>query len=475
MIQIKFVERYHRYLLGSVDRTFKYCFKVFRKQTVLCLLGGEGVDESTFIVRRADIPWRRIGDNVLAVAPNGKSVLLKGIAANLWEKLDGASLLTLFEEIVQQYHISARQAMRDLERFLQQLQKNGLIHIDNEDEGGQFEVVTESASQDTLLEIARQLEIPLKVYFNVTFQCNLRCIHCYAADGMQSAKAEKELTTEEIYKILEELAQAGCFYITFTGGEPLCRSDLSSILIYARKLGFSVRLNTNATLLTKTMVQSIREIQTIKVLVSLYGACANTHDRVTRTPGSYERTLEGIKMLRKEKIPVTIAFLVMRQNYKEAPKVFSIAQEMGCNISFNPFVMPDFFSGKVPPVRLNEEELKEFLSMGLYRPKKMKCNIGYTCVIGYNGDVYPCLARPVTVGNLREQSFKEIWRSNTLRAFRKNPDYSPPAVCRSCRFFHHCHRCPAVALLEDGSLQAPMSMACRLMQAYEAAEKEDKQ
>lgn len=421
------------------------------------------------IIRRANVRWRQVGECIFVVTPRGADVVLRGAAVDLWKCLDNISVSDLLAKMVRRYQIPLERATRDLEVFLINLQQSGLAHIDgSEDELTLPQTITVGQSQDILFSEAHRADIPLKVYFNLTFQCNLRCIHCYAGEGMQKAKRQRDsLALDEIYRILMQLADAGCFYITFTGGEPLCHPHLKEILEFSRGSGFSLRLNTNGTLVTPMMAQHIQEAGVKRVLVSIYGANEATHDDITRVPGSYRRTWHGINALRAAGVPVTLAFLVMAQNYKEAPEALELAHKAKCDLSLNPLVMPDFFSGWVPPVRLDVRQMEAFLAMGLYQPKKMECTIGRQCVVAYNGDVYPCLARPVAVGNLRCQRFQEIWSSPALQHFRRDPDYAPPPVCKACSFFQRCHRCPAVSLLENGNLQTPMPMACRLMRAYE--------
>jgi len=410
-----------------------------------------------------------VGECIFVVTPRGTDVVLKGAAVDLWKCLDNSSISDLLARMVQRYQIPLERATHDLEIFLINLQRNGLAHIDGSESEFTFpQMTTMAQSQDILFSEAYRANVPIKIYFNLTFRCNLRCIHCYAGEGIQKAKKKRDaLTLDEIYRILVQLAESGCFYITLTGGEPLCHPHLKEVLEFSRELGFSLRLNTNGTLVTPVMAQYIREAGVKRVLVSIYGADEATHDNITRIPGSYRRTWQGINALRGAGVPVTLAFLVMAQNYKGAPKILELAHRANCDLSLNPLVMPDFFSGWIPPVRLDAQQMEEFLSMGLYQPKKMECTIGRQCVVAYNGDVYPCLAQPIAVGNLRQQSFQEIWSSTALQHFRQNPEYAPPPVCKACSFFRHCHRCPAVALLENGNLQAPMPMACRLMQAYE--------
>ena len=106
--------------------------------------------------------------------------------------------------------------------------------------------------------------IPFKVDWEITYRCNLRCSHCYQT----GASGEKELTTEEIYSALDELADLGCLYLTFTGGEILLREDLFDIAKYARKKEFAIRLFTNGTLIDEKVADKIKNLSPLSVEIS---------------------------------------------------------------------------------------------------------------------------------------------------------------------------------------------------------------
>jgi MoaA/NifB/PqqE/SkfB family radical SAM enzyme len=142
--------------------------------------------------------------------------------------------------------------------------------------------------------------IPITGSFELTFRCNLRCVHCYCNLPPNDQDAiEKELTTEEVFDIFDQIAEAGCLWLLITGGEPLLRKDFLEIYTYAKKKGFIITLFTNGTLITEEIADYLKEWPPNKVEITLYGVTSETYERVTGISGSFKRCKRGIKdMLR---------------------------------------------------------------------------------------------------------------------------------------------------------------------------------
>ena len=131
-------------------------------------------------------------------------------------------------------------------------------------------------------------QIPLHVLLELTPACNLRCIHCYCAPGGQ-----RPLNGEEVEGLLEQLAAAGTLHLSLTGGEAMMRPDFFDILRSARRLHFALNVLTNGTLIGPAEADALAAVGPWEVGISIYGPTAVIHDRVTRVPGSFERTKRG--------------------------------------------------------------------------------------------------------------------------------------------------------------------------------------
>lgn len=159
------------------------------------------------------------------------------------------------------------------------------------------ETVTENVPHMSIGEYAPYMKAPHRMDLMVSamtkddkWHCNLQCLHCYAA-GQQHA-GEKELTTEEWKRIMDRLQEIGVPQITFTGGEPTMRDDLTELIDYGQ--WFITRLNTNGVRLTKEYCHSLKAASLDSVQITLYSGDRDIHNRLVGAEG-YESTTAGIR------------------------------------------------------------------------------------------------------------------------------------------------------------------------------------
>lgn len=190
----------------------------------------------------------------------------------------------------------------------------------------------------TLLEAANakaiQLGIPLGVHLDVTWRCNERCVHCYLDHDDQG-----ELTFDEIADLLPQIAEAGTFFLTLSGGEPLLRKDLFAILRRARELSFNIKLKTNAILIRKKEAKRLRELGVENVQIS-FSHRPEVHDAITKVPGSLNKAIKAIRFLVSRGLKVTMANVLMRGNRADYPGVQKLAAELGASFTIDPTITP---------------------------------------------------------------------------------------------------------------------------------------
>jgi 12,18-didecarboxysiroheme deacetylase len=164
------------------------------------------------------------------------------------------------------------------------------------------------------------------VVWNVTRRCNLRCIHCYSQSADLDYKGE--LTTPEGLALIDDLAAFGVPVLLFSGGEPLLRDDLLTLVAAARKRGIRAVISTNGTLITDERAASFRDAGLSYVGISIDGLEA-VHDRFRGVSGAYARALAGIRACRKAGVKVGLRFTVNRINVEEIPGVFDLLEKEG--------------------------------------------------------------------------------------------------------------------------------------------------
>ncbi len=328
--------------------------------------------------------------------------------------------------------------------------------------------------QDLFRKAAENL-IPLHCLFELTYRCNLNCVHCYIVKSKR-----KELSTHEIFNVLKELKKAGSLYITFTGGEPLLRKDFFQIAEYARRLQFALRLFTNAILIDKKTADRIRNFAPMTIETSIYGLKKN-HDEITQIKGSFDKTVGAIKLLKERNIKVVVKTTLMQQNIDEIWKLRDYLRDDLKVILRHPdgglLISPcDDGDRKPLSYRLTDGSLRKYMREEIKEikfPKRVKkavqdndtealCGVGLiSCNITPYGDVNPCVQIRLKNNNLKKISLENIWREHEKIKRIRNLRKSERKECRGCEFIDYCFLCPGIALLEQGSLTAKLPEACR--------------
>ena len=321
---------------------------------------------------------------------------------------------------------------------------------------------------------ALRMNVPLSVQLDLTYRCNERCVHCYLDHHDHG-----EMTTAEIKDLLDQMADAGVFYLTISGGEILMRRDFFEILEYARMRTFCIKLKTNGILIRKKEADRIKALGVESVQISIYSHVPEVHDAITKLPGSLEQSIEAIRRLRAHGIQVTIANVLMVQNANDYSGVRALAAELGAQFIMDPTVTP-MMDGDRGILDLNVDEaalrevfrneslaggnIEEFcappLGPGEDDLDMLPCSAGHTaCYVSPYGDVYPCVQFPLPSGNVRRTKFVDIWRdSPQLNEVRSITLRDMPS-CSKCTHGGSCTRCPGLAYLE-GNMRGPSYQDC---------------
>ena len=320
-----------------------------------------------------------------------------------------------------------------------------------------------------LMKTCSEKHIPAVVQIELTNKCNLSCRHCNFIGS-----DEADLTTEEVKGIIDQLKEAGTFYLAFTGGEIFTRKDFLEIAEHAKKQGFLLIFMTNATLITPEIIEATKKIRPRNIEISLLGASAETHDSITQVKGSFDRTVEAIKALTSAGIEVITKTALMSLNFKEYEDIRALSKSLGAVPVISPTITPRKDGSPEPQeFLLPFEDLQNYLPSAPSDPdyffrwetkRSLICSAARsTCCISPSGDVFPCVLLPIKLGNLRKQTFKELWHdeSNDALTRIRSLEVSDLSECSSCASQEFCYRCAGVAYLETGSYTAPSPSACR--------------
>ncbi len=170
---------------------------------------------------------------------------------------------------------------------------------------------------------------PLSCQWEITCRCNLRCAMCYTDCLNRPQFVHHELTTAEMLRIMDELADAGTLELCLTGGEPLSRPDFFLIYEQAVRRGFLVTVFTNGTLITDSEADRFAALPPHCLEISLHGSTAQTFERITQHQGSYHRCLRAIRLLLDRHLPLTLKTTALSLNQHEILSIKQYAASLG--------------------------------------------------------------------------------------------------------------------------------------------------
>jgi organic radical activating enzyme len=223
-----------------------------------------------------------------------------------------------------------------------------------------------------------------------------------------------EMTTAEIKGVLDQLAEAGVFFLVFSGGEVFMRRDFLDLVEHARKLQFNAKVKTNGVMIHEAEARRLRELGVEQMQLSVYSHRPEVHDAITKLPRSLKRTIDSIKFLKSQGLKVTLSNVLMTVNRSDHKRTQALTQQLGIAYTLDPTLTPmidgstsnlylrvdddnldQLFSdpelvGNVeeyckPPAPVDEDAMEGY-----------SCSAGHTaCYISPYGDVFPCVAVPV--------------------------------------------------------------------------------
>jgi radical SAM protein with 4Fe4S-binding SPASM domain len=322
-------------------------------------------------------------------------------------------------------------------------------------------------------ERALRLGVPLSVQLDLTYRCNEQCVHCYLDHHDHG-----EMTTVEIKHLLSEMAEAGVFILTLSGGEIFMRKDFFEILEHARELTFCVKLKTNAVLVREKQAARLRDLGVESIQVSIYSHRAEVHDAITKVPGSLRRSVDAIRFLRSQGLKVVVANVLMTGNRDDYHGVRALAEELGAKYTLDPTITPMMDGDRsILDLKADVSDLRALFrdealvgnadEFCLPPPaptedsmESLPCSAGHTaCYVSPYGEFYPCVQFPLSCGNVRQQRFIDIWRDSEQLKEVRSIRLRDLSGCSQCAHGSTCTRCPGLAFME-GNMRGPSTADC---------------
>lgn len=319
--------------------------------------------------------------------------------------------------------------------------------------------------------------------WETTRRCNLKCVHCRSSSEIE-IKGHPDFSTEEGYRIIDDIASFASPVIVLSGGEPLLREDIFDLATYGTEKGLRMCLATNGTLVTEDICEKINHSDIKMVSLSLDGSTAAVHDDFRNQPGAFAGILKAAELFKKHGIDFLINSSFTKRNKHDVINVYRLAKKLGATAWYMFMIVPtgrgeDIMEELIPPEEYEEMlewhyEMEKNEDSILVRPtcaphyyrvrlqknkesgekveqRNLKFSTGGSkgCLAGQlialldvDGNVLPCSYFPLSAGNIRENSFKHIWEnSSLLKELRDFSSYK--GSCGACEYIRICGGCRA--------------------------------
>ncbi|MBN1492819.1 MAG: radical SAM protein [Candidatus Omnitrophica bacterium] len=310
--------------------------------------------------------------------------------------------------------------------------------------------------------VAHDKGFPLRVMFELTYRCNFECGHCYIP---YSYRKYKELSTTEVFYILDQLSAIGCLYLGFTGGEPFVREDIVDILWYAKELGFQIILYTNGSLIDEHIAEQLALLRPNLIDITIPGIRRETFESVSRAPGSRDKVFNVIKLLHTKGMHLGFKTCVLNSNETEIDQIQEFAHSLKAQHrvdallspcldgSYEPFKYrrplkytsdnieaPDPSSQKK---RSNDPDCDRSMIHEKYTQHEFfKCGVGRTqAAITPLGELKMCLMIDHPKYKILDSSLEGCWKRLKELVARITPGDN--YQCDTCELASYCKWCPA--------------------------------
>ncbi len=314
------------------------------------------------------------------------------------------------------------------------------------------------SAQSLVAQLKTGLDAPICLTWELTYACNLQCVHCLSSSGQRD---ERELSTGEAKRMLDELRDLQVFYINIGGGEPMVRRDFFELVEYSVASGIGVKFSTNGAFIDAEKARRLAAMDYLDIQISLDGVDAVTNDAV-RGVGSYDMARRAMDNLAAANFgPFKISVVVTRHNVPQLDQFKALADSYGAQLRvtrLRPSGRGVDSWGDLHPTNGQQREIYDWLmsngehvltgdsffhlnALGPSLPGLNMCGAGrVVCLIDPIGDVYACpfvIHDEFRAGNVRDDGgFARVWKQSDLFTSLREPQSA--GACASCGAFDAC-------------------------------------
>ena len=340
-----------------------------------------------------------------------------------------------------------------------------------------------------LLDQAKRTHTPVNGSIELLPLCNMNCDMCYVRLSREEMERQGRLrTADEWLEIGRQMKDAGVLFLLLTGGEPFLYPEFRRLYLELRKMGMIITINTNGTLIDEELARFLAEYKPRRVNITLYGTDEETYTNLCHYFGGYEKTLRGIRLLRKYGVDVKVGGSLVGANKDDLDKLLDVQEELEIPVRVDTYMMPATRERDLPynmQSRLNPEEaaqarihalkremgpelFPQYVQQSIYRadhpepaetkPGHMSCMAGQcSFTINWQGEMRPCVILSEPAVSVFEVGFENAWKY----IVEETGKILLNAKCSTCHMRHLCRTCAASALLETGSYDGVPDYMCR--------------
>lgn len=427
---------------------------------------------------------------------SGQSFLFEDESADIIGEILSHKREELFSTEDLHNRFKADFSCEDIIEFLEVLSANGLLQkkeqcgieegSDNEPKTDDYNVPSAADYSPRPNESAYAERTQLKIVtamIELTYKCSEKCVHCYNPgaprnDSNMDNRQSSKLNLNQYITLIDQLIEEGLVRICLSGGDPFSSPYAWEIIDYLYSKEIAIEIFTNGQALSQNdNVKRLSEYHPCSVGLSIYSTRPEIHDRITRKKGAYDRTLSTLKQLVALSIPVEVKCCLMKYNYKYYGEVRDLAFSYGCTFQLESAIFDSIDGDSIvsKELRLTSEQFREVCTDPIspryvgkeneygkkdLDPDQNMCSAGRSAfTFTPEGDMIPCASFHLKIGNVLEQSVKELLSSRCLSDWEKLTlkDY---IECGKHEYCNWCKPCPGQNLASTGNYLAASENAC---------------
>lgn len=343
--------------------------------------------------------------------------------------------------------------------------------------------------EEQMVQLATAKRLPIGGSIELLPLCNMNCDMCYVRLSKEEMNRQGRLRTlEEWISLADQMKDAGVLFLLLTGGEPLLYSGFKELYLYLQKIGMILTINTNGTLIDEEWADFFQKNPPRRINITLYGTNEETYQNLCHYPGGFQKTINGIRLLRERKIDVKVNGSLVKSNQNDGKRITDLAHSLDAAVNIDTYMYPatrersqsfneqsrldpeaaakakiELLKGKMTAEEFTEYA-KKYTTLALNTPVgeniagQVKCRAGRSSfTINWQGQLRSCVMLTVPSADVFEVGFKNAWKYIA----EETTKIKLSSKCSRCTLRNVCQTCAACAMAETGAYDGTPEYMCK--------------